>query len=186
MEKKQESKKTKEELILLNENIPFPRVLLIGLDGKKMDIPIEKALEIAKKEGVDLYCVSPNNTPPVCKLVNYQKLVYNWKKSKKKKRENEEKEVYISFTIGHNDLQTKIQKVQQWLNKGDSVKFILKIPNNEKTQLLLGEKKCKEILDQLKNTDDRLELSKEVTLMGKTLRFVLHRSNKKKQKLKFL
>src|SRR5205085_5110791 len=87
----------------LNENIPFSQVLLIISKEEKEIIPRQEALERAKNLGLDLFCVAPTKNPPVCKLIDYQKHVFELSKKKKDKKENICKEIRISFNIGEND-----------------------------------------------------------------------------------
>jgi translation initiation factor IF-3 len=102
-DKKEESK------ALLNENIPFSRILLVSEDGKeKKEITRLEALNQAKESGLDLFCVAPSAALPVCKLVNY----YQLSKKKKKLKENVCKEFDISFNIGKNDLNTKLKQIK--------------------------------------------------------------------------
>lgn len=93
---------------LLNENIPFSHVLLVDGEEKKR-VSKQEALKQAKKNGLDLFCVAPSATPPVCKLVNY----YQISKKKKKPKENICKEIRISFKIENNDLKVKLTKIQK-------------------------------------------------------------------------
>jgi translation initiation factor IF-3 len=103
-DKKEESK------ALLNENIPFSRVLLVSEDGKeKKEITRLEALNQAKKSGLDLFCVAPSAVLPVCKLVNY----YQLSKKKKKTKESICKGIDISFNIAENDLkEVKLKKIK--------------------------------------------------------------------------
>src|SRR5256885_7181133 len=107
---------------LLNENIPFSRVLLISEDGKeKRETTRLDALNKAQKSGLDLFCVAPAANPPVCKLVNY----YQISKKRKKLKENICKEIDISFNIGENDLKVKLDKIRKLTEKGVVVKVKL-------------------------------------------------------------
>ena len=97
----------------LNENIPFSQVLLVTSKEEKKIITRQEALDQAKELGLDLFCVAPTKSPPVCKLINYQKHIFELSKKKKDKKENICKEIRISFNIGKNDLKVKLGKVQK-------------------------------------------------------------------------
>jgi len=97
----------------LNENIPFSQVLLVISKEEKAFISRQEALNRAKKLGLDLFCIAPTKTPPVCKLIDYQKHIFELSKKKKNKKENGCKEVRISFNIGGNDLKIKLGKIQK-------------------------------------------------------------------------
>src|SRR6185436_7129388 len=96
----------------LNENIPFSQVLLVISKEEKEVITRQEALERAKELGLDLFCVAPGKNPPICKLINYQKYLFELGKKKKDKKENN-KEVRVSFNIGKNDLKVKLGKIQK-------------------------------------------------------------------------
>lgn len=78
--------KEKEKKTLLNNDIPSNEVLLIDENGQKKIILKEKAIEKAKELGLDLICVSLKNIPPVCKILDYKKLLFDIKKKNKKKK----------------------------------------------------------------------------------------------------
>src|SRR4051795_11992730 len=97
----------------LNENIPFSQVLLIISKEEKSLLSRQEALNRAKELGLDLFCVAPTKNPPVCKLLNYQKHIFELSKKKKGKKENGYKEEKFSLNIGKNDEQTKLGKIQK-------------------------------------------------------------------------
>jgi len=104
--------KKAENKALLNENIPFSRVLLVNENEKEI-VTIQEALNQAKKVGLDLLCVAPQTDPPVCKIINYQKYLFESSKNKKNKKENNNKEMSFSFNIEDNDLKIKLEKVKE-------------------------------------------------------------------------
>ena len=97
----------------LNENIPFSQVLLVISKEEKELISRQEALNRAKNLNLDLFCVAPNINPPVCKLIDYQKHIYEQSKKKKDKKDNNCKEIRVSFNIGENDLKVKLGKIQK-------------------------------------------------------------------------
>src|SRR6185436_11506756 len=97
----------------LNENIPFSQVLLVIDKEEKEIIDRQEALQRAKNLGLDLFCVAPDKNPPVCKLINYQKYIFELSKKKKDKKENVCKEVRISLNIGEKDLKDKLERVSK-------------------------------------------------------------------------
>jgi len=66
---------------LLNENISFSRVLLVNGDKKEI-LTRKEALNEAQKANLDLFCVAPEVSPPVCKLIDYQKYLFELSKKK--------------------------------------------------------------------------------------------------------
>ena len=97
----------------LNENIPFSQVLLVISKEEKEVISRQEALDRAQSLGLDLFCVAPTKNPPVCKLIDYHKHLFELSKKKKDKKENICKEVRFSFNIGENDLKVKLGKIEK-------------------------------------------------------------------------
>jgi translation initiation factor IF-3 len=97
---------------LINENIHFPHLLLVEEQEKKI-VNRQEALDRAHKTGLDLICISPSATPPVCKLVDYKKYLFDLNKKKKNKKVNTIKEIKLTFKIEDNDLQIKLEKIKK-------------------------------------------------------------------------
>jgi translation initiation factor IF-3 len=95
---------------LVNEEINFEEILLID-EGEKKYMSSKDAIEIARAKNLDLLCVSPSSVPPVCKIIDYKKYIFHLNKSKKKRKESTIKEVRVSYEIGENDLNTKMNKI---------------------------------------------------------------------------
>ena len=167
---------------LLNDQIPFPTILLIDEDQQKKYLTRKEALKIAEENGLDLLCVSPNSNPPVCKLINYQKVSYLNKKRKKRAKEIEEKELRISYSISPNDLEIKIEKAVRWIEKDIIVKVTVRLATLTDTQIRLTRKKCQAIVEQLKNRCSKIELSKEIHQELRSFSFTLFKNKKKKEK----
>ena len=73
-----------------NERIRALDVQVIGSDGGNLGaMPLKKAIELAKHEGLDLIEISPNANPPVCKIIDYGKLKYREQKSKKEAKKKQ-------------------------------------------------------------------------------------------------
>ncbi|CAJ0832425.1 9721_t:CDS:10, partial [Entrophospora sp. SA101] len=129
--------KNTENSQFLNENIPFSQVLLVTNKEEKEIITRQKALEKAKNLGLDLFCVAPSKNPPICKLINYQKYIFELSKKKKDKKENICKETRITFNIGKNDLK-------------------------EKAHPDLAHEKCQKIIEELKSQSPKIELKDNI------------------------
>ncbi|MCE8162728.1 MAG: translation initiation factor IF-3 [Candidatus Moeniiplasma glomeromycotorum] len=156
---------------LLNENILFPRFLLISEGGEKAEVTRQEALEQAEEIGLDLLCVSTN--PPVCRLVNY----YELKKRKKKLKRNTVKEIKFSYNIEEGDLKVKLNKIQKLIEKGSVVKINLVRRGREKSaeKAEIGEKKCQEIIEKLRENCPWIELKGETKKTPGNFYFSLYR-----------
>jgi len=110
-------------------------VRLIDAEGKQMGIfPRDKALEIARNEGLDLVEVAPQANPPVCRLLDYGKFKYQLEKKRKKnkkKHATELKEIRLSYQISDHDLQIKLKKIQEFLKEGHRVKLSIRFRGRE-------------------------------------------------------
>ena len=83
----------------LNENIPFSKVLLVISKEEKVLINRQEALNRAKELGLDLFCIAPTKTPPVCKLIDYQKHIFELSKKKKDKKEINGEVGFVVFGV---------------------------------------------------------------------------------------
>lgn len=130
--------------------------MLILSDGTKMGVvPIEEALQRAQEASLDLVEVAaPPNQPPVCRLEDFKKVLYEQKrklKQGKKKAKTELKEVKMRVIIDPHDRGTKLNKARKFLEKGDKVKFTLQFRGREVTKPQLGESLVKSILQDLED-----------------------------------
>ena len=112
----------------INKEIRVPQVRLIGKDGKQIGVvSTTQALAQAKQDGLDLVEISPNANPPVCKVIDYGKFRYQMTKkereSKKAQHQAKLKEVKVKPNIDEHDLQVKIKRAREFIEKGDTVGF---------------------------------------------------------------
>lgn len=159
--------------LLLNENIPFDQVLLVGTE--KIILSKQEALQKAQEVNLSLLCVAPRSNPPVCKLIDYQKYIFELNK-KKTKKVNTNKEINISFVISDNDLRVKLSKIHHWLEEKYIVKVNLVRKGREKTQLELAHEKCQKIIAQLKLQSPKVSLSGDIHSQAGSLYFFLNKS----------
>ena len=118
------------ERVRMNESIRAPEVRCLGPEGENFGIlPIREALAKAKELGYDLIEVSPNATPPVCKITDYGKFKYEQKKKdkevKSRARVTETKEAQVKIGTSENDMRIKANKIAEWLKEGHRVKIDL-------------------------------------------------------------
>lgn len=112
----------------INSEVRFPEVRIIGDHGGAIMSSFD-ASKLAQSEGMDLILINENAKPPVVRIEDYKKFVYNEKKRekerKKKAKKVELKEIKLSIFIADNDLQTKSRKANEFLNEGNKVKCTL-------------------------------------------------------------
>tara|TARA_B110000116_G_C16601818_1_gene475334 strand:+ start:217 stop:762 length:546 start_codon:yes stop_codon:yes gene_type:complete len=126
-----------------NERIRSLQVQVIGSDGKNLGtLNTQEAINIAKQEGLDLIEISPNASPPVCKIIDIGKFKYNLQKkankAKKKQKIVNLKEIKLRPVTEVHDYNFKIKNAQKFLEKGDKVKFTVKFRGREMQHTKLG------------------------------------------------
>lgn len=122
----QNQKKDENELNI-NEEILAPQVRLVGDNIPEQGVyPIEKALALADELGLDLVEITAKADPPVCKILDYQKYLYQQKKKAKEMKQNASKVVIKEIRFGPNtdehDFQFKLKHAQEFLQEGSKVK----------------------------------------------------------------
>jgi translation initiation factor IF-3 len=116
----------REELHKINEKILATEVRVVG-DGVEVDIyPVAKAIEMAYEQGLDLVEISPNAVPPVCKIVDYKKFLYEQKKKQKELKANsikqEVKEIRFGPNTDEHDVNFKLKHARTFLEDGNKVR----------------------------------------------------------------
>lgn len=122
--------------LAINEAIKFKEVRVIGVDGAQLGImPIEKALKVAFDAELDLVNISPNATPPVCKIMNYGKYRFEQAKREKEVRKNQKiiemKEIRLGLGIDVHDFETKGNQAIKFLKSGNKVKVSIRFRGRE-------------------------------------------------------
>jgi translation initiation factor IF-3 len=118
-------------------------VRVIGADGSQVGIMLTRdAITKAEADGLDLVEVSPNADPPVCKIMDYGKFVYQKDKAqqaaRKKQKQIQVKEVKFRPTTEEADYQTKLRALLRFLEEGDKVKITLRYKGREMAHQELG------------------------------------------------
>ena len=109
----------------INEQIRVREVRIVGDDGSTV-VPTQQALEMAREEGVDLVEISPNAQPPVCRLIDYSKFLYQQKKRMKEMKAKqvkvEVKEIRFGPQTDEHDYQFKLKHARGFLEEGNKVR----------------------------------------------------------------
>jgi len=127
----------------INERIRAPEIRLIGADGENVGVVSPaRALELAVEAGLDLVEISPNATPPVCKIMDFGKFKYETQKreaeARKKQKTIEIKEVKFRPNTDTHDYEVKMRSVVKFLQNGDKVKVTLRFRGREMAHQHLG------------------------------------------------
>ena len=109
----------------VNEQIRVREVRIAGEDGS-MVLPTRQALEMAREQGVDLVEISPNAQPPVCRIIDYSKFLYQQKKRAKEMKQKQVKvdikEIRFGPQTDEHDYQFKLKHAQEFLTEGNKVR----------------------------------------------------------------
>jgi translation initiation factor IF-3 len=137
-----------------NHQITAPRVRVIADDGAQLGIlSTREALFKAEESGLDLVEVSPNADPPVCKIMDYGKYLYQKDKAlqaaKKKQKQIQVKEIKFRPTTEEADYQTKFRSISRFLEEGDKVKIVVRFRGREMAHQELGMQVMNRLRDEL-------------------------------------
>ncbi len=168
-------KKPNQPKELVNENIRFPSVLVIGPNGEQLGTMSSREAQFeANKYNLDLFCVAPNATPPVCKILNYGKYRYEQQKKAKENKKNqvkiEVKEIQLTPQIGLHDLETKARAAAKFIADGNKVKVGVRYRGRQMTHLEVGEETLKKFIELL---GDAITVEKQPSMDGRWLVTVL-------------
>ena len=109
----------------VNEQIHVREVRVVSEDGSEV-MPTRKAMDLARQQGVDLVEISPNAPPPVCRLIDYSKFLYQQKKRQKEMKQKqvkvEVKEIRFGPQTDEHDYQFKLKHAQEFLLEGNKVR----------------------------------------------------------------
>ena len=166
--------KQKSEL-QINEEINDKEIRLIDSDGTMAGIVLtSEALELATKKNLDLVKISPNAVPPVCKIVDYNKAVYEKAKKDKESKKNQKivaiKEVRLSAKIDDHDLDFKIKSAHKFLSEGNKVKVSMRFKGRQRKYMDDGNDVFSRFSEQLKEVG---VIEKAPLLDGRSMIMVL-------------
>ncbi len=138
----------------LNNLIRVPEVRVIGEDGTQLGVmKTSEALKLALEKELDLVEVGPSAQPPIVKILDYGKYVYQKERQEKKSgsrpKEQTTKAVRVGFKTGAHDLEFKARKADEFLRDGHIVKVELTLRGREKGVAHLGKEKLVAFLGRL-------------------------------------
>ena len=161
--------------ININRNIRAKEVRVIDPDGNQIGvIPTYKAIAVANDFGLDLVEISPNATPPVCKIMDYGRFKYERTKKKQEAKKKQPtfqlKEIKVRPKTGEHDLNTKINHIKKFLDKKDKVKVTVIFRGREITLTNLGNELLEKIIQE---TEEIALLEQPPKFEGRTMVMVL-------------
>ncbi|MGA9348003.1 MAG: translation initiation factor IF-3 [Anaerolineae bacterium] len=158
----------------VNEGIRAKEVRLIDENGQQAGImPFQDALEATRARDLDLVEVAPNADPPVCRMMDYGKYLYEQAKRERKARKaqkTEVKEVRLRPKTGEHDVAFKVRDARRFLNSGCKVKVRVRFRGREITYPEIGKEMLKRIAEELGDVSD---IEQEPRMEGHSLLMIL-------------
>jgi len=129
----------------INEQIRDKEVRLVSSEGEQLGImPIDRALQLAEQQDLDLVKIAANAKPPVCKIMDYGKFRYEASRREKEARKNQKvitvKQVQLSATIDAHDMEVKAKQARGFLADGDKLKVVIRFRGRQMSYAASGAK----------------------------------------------
>jgi translation initiation factor IF-3 len=165
----------------INENISAREVRLIGADGEQIGIvSIDEALRIAEEAKLDLVEISADAVPPVCRVMDYGKSIFEKKKqiaaAKKNQKQIQVKEIKFRPGTEEGDYQVKLRNLVRFLEQGDKAKVTLRFRGREMAHQEIGMELIKRIEADL---EPHAAVEQHAKMEGRQLTMVLAPKKKK-------
>jgi translation initiation factor IF-3 len=159
----------------INDRIESPEVRLVDEEGGMVGVVrLAEALQRAEEAGMDLVEVSPNASPPVCKILDYGKFKYETQKkanaARKKQRVIDVKEIKMRPNIDDNDYNTKMRKIYEFLDEGDKVKVTMRFRGRELAHQDIAMGVLSRVRDEL---GDRVKIEQFPRMEGRQMVMVM-------------
>ena len=161
---------------MINEDIREKEIRLIGADGSMIGITATKeAMRMAAEKNLDLVKIAPQGVPPVCKIMDYGKYMFELAKKEKETKKNQKiisiKEVRISPSIEEHDFDFKVKNAFKFLQDGDKVKVTVKFRGREMNYTSLGDKVLAKFAESVQEVGI---VEKRPRLEGKSMHMILN------------
>lgn len=146
--------KPKVEKPLANKEITALDVRLVGIDGEQKGVvPTKQAIKEAKEAGFDLVIVAQKTEPPVARIMDIGKHMYEKRKKdakqKAKSKGKDMKGVRIGLKTGANDWNLRLKQAERFLTEGHKVKLEIRLRGREKSRFDLAEEKLREFVQEI-------------------------------------
>ena len=137
-----------------NEEIDVPEVRVIGSDSEQKGVmPVRDAIALAKEEGLDLVEVAPTADPPVCRIMDFGKYLFEQNKkaqsARRKQKQVHVKEIKFRPGTDEGDYKVKLRKLVEFLEHGDKTKVTLRFRGREMAHQELGAQLLARVRDDL-------------------------------------
>lgn len=160
----------------MNGRIRSKEVRLIDENGENHGVVLtSKALAMADDAGLDLVLISPNQEPPVAKILDYGKYKYELakkaKEAKKKQKTVEVKEIKVRYKIDVHDYEVRLKNIRKFISQGNKVKIVVMLRGREMQHSNLAFELANRFIEDLK--DDAVQIEKKPMLEGRNVTLYL-------------
>lgn len=183
MIKRYKRKQEQRKFYRTNERIFAATLRVLDSTGSQVGIlPKHEALNLARSQGLDLVEVAPTAQPPVAKLIDFKKFLYQEEKKKreekKKAKSSETKEVRLGPFMSDNDLSVMVKRAREFIEEGDKVRVVVKFRGRQITKQEFGRQIIDKMIDSL---SDIAKVEKEARMEGRQMVAILSHEKKKAQ-----
>lgn len=166
----------RKNVLLMNEDIKDREIRLIDADGSMLGLlPTVEAQKLAYSKNLDLVKIVPNAVPPVCKIIDYGKSVFEQNKKEKEAKKNQKvislKEVRLSATIEEHDFGFKVKNAYKFLQDGDKVKVSIRFRGREMKYTVSGQEVLAKFAEAVKDVG---VVDRQPKLEGRSMIMILH------------
>ena len=159
----------------MNDDITVESIRLIDADGEQVGVvSVAEGIDLADEAGLDLVEISPNASPPVCKILDYGKYKYEAQKkaneARKKQKTIDVKEIKMRPGIEEHDYQVKMRSVRKFLDNGDKVKMTIRFRGREMAHQDLGMRVLDRVRDEL---DEEVKIEQFPRTEGRLMTMVM-------------
>jgi len=167
----------------INHQIQAPTVRLLDEKGNQIGVlSVSDARQQAQDAGLDLVEVAPKAVPPVVKIIDYNKFLYQLKKKKQEEKKHahvsETKQVQFGPFIDDHDLGIKLTRAREFIGDGDKVRFVIKFRGREMTKQDLGRGVMARVTEKM---SDISKVEQNIKMEGRQMIMVMSRGSVKKE-----
>lgn len=157
-----------------NYQIRASQVLVIGEDGQKLGVlNTQEAIKMAQDKGLSLVEIAPQENPPIAKIMDFGKWLYEKEKAEKKKTKGAKTEfkiMRIGLMTGDHDLEVKAKKIDEFLKKNDKVQIELQLRGRQMAMKDLARQKVKKFMGFIK---EPFEPESDIKSQGRSLGIII-------------
>lgn len=169
----------------INHEIRAAQVRLLDDKGIQIGVlALSEAKKLAQDQELDLVEVAPKAVPPVVKVIDYNKFLYQLKKKKQEEKKHtvasETKQVQFGPFIDEHDLEIKLARARKFIGDGDKVRFVVKFRGREMTKIDLGRGVLRGVIEKM---GDIAKVEQEMKMEGRQLVMVMSKGAVKKEEI---